>query len=301
MPGTTTTSTLLPCIAFAPVIDPNNIVTVLTPGVATTIPVSFTARGSYDVFLSDGGAGGGVACVAPGCINSIDTTSVGGYTVNFTYTAPLGAPDHIILVAILTTRGRCGSGDIVYSSIKTFAANTAATTTTSTAPTVTTSTTTTTTTTTSTTTTTTSTTLTTTTTTTTTPTTTTTTTTAATTTTTVRSTLGDVGITAVDAPKANAGSVSKVKVKVKNYSNSSQTRNVSLFLNGQNTGIGMLVTLDAGKEGSVIFNVEFDASGPATLEASLFPGDSNPSNDTEMVTVKVGKGKNKDKGKDKDK
>ena len=98
------------------------------------------------------------------------------------------------------------------------------------------------------------------------------------------------------------GKVSKVEVKVKNYSNTSQTRNMSLSMNGVNTGIGQLITLNAGNEGIVKFDVVPTAPGAATLEANLFPGDSNPSNDTKTVTVKVGdKGKDKGKAKDKDK
>ena len=93
-----------------------------------------------------------------------------------------------------------------------------------------------------------------------------------------------------------------MEVRVKNYSDSSQTRNVSLFLNGVNTGIGQLITLGAGDEGSVKFDVVPSSPGTATLQASLFPGDANPDNDTRTETVKVGnKDKDKGKGKDKDK
>ena len=57
-----------------------------------------------------------------------------------------------------------------------------------------------------------------------------------------------------------------------------------------------------GEEGKVKFDVLFNTPGTATLEASLFPGDSNPGNDAKTVNLIVGdKGKNKDKSKDKDK
>ena len=97
--------------------------------------------------------------------------------------------------------------------------------------------------------------------------------------------------------------MSQVDVKVKNYSNSTQTRNVSLFFDGVNTGIGQLITLNAGKEGTVHFSVTPATKGNVTLMGSLFPGDSNTSNDTrsETATVKAGKDKDKDKGKDKGK
>jgi hypothetical protein len=91
-----------------------------------------------------------------------------------------------------------------------------------------------------------------------------------------------------------------VEVKVKNFSDSTQTRNVSLFLNGVNTGIGQLITLQKGKEVTVKFNVHFSTPGTSVLEATLFPNDVNPANDTKTMTVKV-KDKNKDKDKDKDK
>jgi hypothetical protein len=62
-----------------------------------------------------------------------------------------------------------------------------------------------------------------------------------------------------------------------------------------------LINLAPGQEGNVKFDVTFGSAGTATLDASLFPGDSNPSNDTLTETVEV-KDKNcKDKGKDKDK
>ena len=62
------------------------------------------------------------------------------------------------------------------------------------------------------------------------------------------------------------------------------------------------MTLEGGKEENVRFDMEFNTPGTATLEASLFPGDVNPNNDTKTTTVKVeDKGKGKDKGKDKDK
>ena len=115
--------------------------------------------------------------------------------------------------------------------------------------------------------------------------------------------MADVGILAINgAPKnIDEGKKRKVDVKIKNYSTSTQTRNVSLFLNGVNTGAGQLVTLDPGKEGHVTFVVVFDTAGTAALEASLFPGDSIPDNDTLTKTVVVSdKGKDKDKSKDKD-
>jgi len=49
----------------------------------------------------------------------------------------------------------------------------------------------------------------------------------------------------------------------------------------------------------VSFNVTFSTAGNATLKASLFPTDSNPSNDTLSKIVKVKDCKDKDKGKDK--
>ena len=70
---------------------------------------------------------------------------------------------------------------------------------------------------------------------------------------------------------------------------------------GSPAGPGQLVTLGPGKEANVKFDVSFSTAGTATLDASLFPGDSNPSNDTASMTVEV-KDKNcKDKNKDKDK
>jgi subtilase family serine protease len=97
------------------------------------------------------------------------------------------------------------------------------------------------------------------------------------------------------------GEPKKIEVKVKNFSNSSQTRNVSLFLNGVNVGIGQLVTLAPGQEMNVKFNVTATIAGTGTLTATLFPNDSNPSNDTLSVSVKIKEGndKGKDKGKDK--
>jgi len=44
----------------------------------------------------------------------------------------------------------------------------------------------------------------------------------------------------------------------------------------------------------------FNAPGTATLQASLLPGDVNPSNDTKTTIVTV-EAKGKNKGKDKDK
>jgi hypothetical protein len=115
-----------------------------------------------------------------------------------------------------------------------------------------------------------------------------------TTTTTIRGTLPDVGIVEIKgAPKRiDAGKVRKVEVIVKNYGNSTQTRNVSLFLNGTPVGPGVSVTLAKGKEQGVKFDVQFNTPGTDALKASLFPGDSNPDNDTKTMTVIV-----QDKGK----
>ena len=95
------------------------------------------------------------------------------------------------------------------------------------------------------------------------------------------------------------GEASNVDVKVHNYSNNSQTRNVRLLLNGVNTGIGQLITLAPGSDGTVSFSVTPTTAGMGTLMATLYPGDSNPSNDSLSKTVKIKEGKNKDKGKDK--
>jgi hypothetical protein len=80
-------------------------------------------------------------------------------------------------------------------------------------------------------------------------------------------------------------------VKIKNYSNSGQTRNVQLFVNGAPAGPGQLITLGPGKDGSVKYEVRFN-NGTATLSANLFPGDSNPANDNRTITVTVRGGGN---------
>jgi len=72
-------------------------------------------------------------------------------------------------------------------------------------------------------------------------------------------------------------------------------------VNGVAAGPGQLITLAPGQEGNVKFNATFSTAGNATLMASLFPADSNPSNDTLTETVKVKDCKDKDKDKDKDK
>ena len=114
--------------------------------------------------------------------------------------------------------------------------------------------------------------------------------------------MGDVGIKGIAGPKhVDDCKKKKYEVKVKNNSNTSQTRNVQLFVNGAPAGPGQLITLASGQEGKVKFEVSFSSAGTATLDASLFPGDSNPGNDTLSETVEV-KDKNcKDKGKGKDK
>jgi len=72
-------------------------------------------------------------------------------------------------------------------------------------------------------------------------------------------------------------------------------------VNGVAAGIGQLITLAPGQEGNVKFDVTFSSAGTATLMASLYPPDSNPSNDTFTRTLKVKDCKDKDKGKGKDK
>jgi hypothetical protein len=85
-----------------------------------------------------------------------------------------------------------------------------------------------------------------------------------------------------------------VYVKVKNFSNSTQTRNVQLFVNGAPAGPGQLVTVKRYDDNSAKFEVRFN-KGTSTLSANLFPGDSNPSNDNRTRTVKVrGGGSNDD-------
>jgi hypothetical protein len=95
----------------------------------------------------------------------------------------------------------------------------------------------------------------------------------------------------------------KVEVKVKNFSNTSQTRNVQLFLDGSPIGGGQLITVAAGKEMNVTFNITATGAtaGTHTLTASLYPNDSNPSNDSLSKSVKVKECKDKDKDKGKDK
>jgi len=69
-------------------------------------------------------------------------------------------------------------------------------------------------------------------------------------TTTTVSTVGDVGIKDIAGPKkADTCKTKKYEVKVKNNSNTSQTRNVQLFVNGVAAGPGQLITLPRVKRG----------------------------------------------------
>jgi hypothetical protein len=96
-----------------------------------------------------------------------------------------------------------------------------------------------------------------------------------------------VGIVAIGVPKKiEAGKRTKVSVKVKNFSNSTQTRNVQLLVNGAPAGPSQSITLRRYDNKVVKFEVRFN-KGTATLTASLLPGDSNPANDTKTITVKV--------------
>jgi hypothetical protein len=72
-------------------------------------------------------------------------------------------------------------------------------------------------------------------------------------------------------------------------------------VNGVAAGIGQLITLAPGQEGNVKFDVTFSSAGTATLMASLYPPDSNSSNDMFTKNVKVKDCNDKDKSKDKDK
>ena len=78
---------------------------------------------------------------------------------------------------------------------------------------------------------------------------------------------------------------------------------MQLFLDGSPIGGGQLVTVAPGKDAKVDFMVTGTTAGTHTLKASMFPNDSNPSNDSLSKSVKVKdcheKGKDKDKGKDK--
>ena len=76
---------------------------------------------------------------------------------------------------------------------------------------------------------------------------------------------------------------------------------MQLFLDGVPIGGGMLVTVDPGQDAKVTFMVTGTTAGTHTLKASLFPNDSNPSNDTLSKSVKVKECKDKGKDKDKDK
>jgi hypothetical protein len=103
-----------------------------------------------------------------------------------------------------------------------------------------------------------------------------------------------VGIVAINiSKKVEAGRNTEVAVSIKNYSNSTQTRNVQLFVNDAPAGPGQLITLGPGKDGSVKYEVRFN-NGTATLSANLFPGDSNPANDNGTRTVMVGQNNDHD-------
>jgi hypothetical protein len=101
--------------------------------------------------------------------------------------------------------------------------------------------------------------------------------------------LPDLGIRAINGvpKKVKSGKIKTVTVKVKNYSNSEQTRNVRLFMNGQSAGIEASIVLAPRKQQKVKFEVLFNTPGEATVEAILIPGDVNPANDVKTDTVTI--------------
>jgi plastocyanin len=118
-----------------------------------------------------------------------------------------------------------------------------------------------------------------------------TTTTRPTTTTTTVPDLQDVGIREIRAPKEIVASKTKrmsVEVKLKNNSGTTQTRSLSLTLDGKPiSGSPVSVLLSKLQEKTVKFNVKFSESGTKLLRASLSFADANPVNDNETVTVRV--------------
>src|SRR6185295_4006831 len=111
----------------------------------------------------------------------------------------------------------------------------------------------------------------------------------------------DVGIREIKGvpDKVDVGKTKKVEVKVKNFGKkSTETRTLSLLLNGTPVGPGVLITLQKDKEVSVRYDVLFNIPGTSTLQATLSPADANPGNDTETLIV-VGEDKDVDKEKDK--
>jgi len=117
---------------------------------------------------------------------------------------------------------------------------------------------------------------------------------------TVPGALKDVGILQVKAlKKVKVDKTEKVEIEVRNFSNTTQTRSVSLSFNGIDvSGSPQSVTLKGQTTVVVKFKVLFSTPGTGALQASLFPADANPTNDMKTVIVRVGD-KDKDKNKDK--